>query len=220
MRFPTTLWAQLSSAGRGDPLALEDFCKRYRGPVFQFFLRKGFQREDSDDLTQEVFRHLLEKNLLARADRERGRFRCLLLAVASYLASDEVRRRNSAKRGGGVRHVHDSNLLDLVAGPAIPDEDFDRAWAENLLGLALERYRLECEKSGKPYFAVFRSFLKHQDSKKTAEETGLAPHLIKKYVYRSRVRLRQLVREEIERYSSTCEEFRQDVREVFDILRL
>ena len=59
---------------------MEELCRTYWFPLYVYVRRQTLTREDAEDLTQEFFSRLLEKNYLAKADRERGKFRTFLLA--------------------------------------------------------------------------------------------------------------------------------------------
>ena len=64
------------------------------------------------DLTQEFFARLLEKNALAAASPERGRFRRFLLAAIKNFLANQRDRAHALKRGGGARTLS----LDLEYG--------------------------------------------------------------------------------------------------------
>jgi len=59
--------------------ALEKLCHTYWFPLYAFARRQGNNPEDAQDLTQDFFARLLEKNYLAKADPDRGKFRTFLL---------------------------------------------------------------------------------------------------------------------------------------------
>jgi len=99
--------------------ALEQLCRTYWYPLYAFVRRKGHSPHDAQDLTQSFFARLLEKNYVAQADRERGRFRTYLLAALTHFLADEWDKARRLKRGG------DREIIS-----------FDAASAE-------ERYRLE-----------------------------------------------------------------------------
>jgi len=68
----------LHAAQDGSPqssAALAEVCQGYRVPLYAFVRRQGFDPHTAQDLTQEFFAKLIEKNYLAGADRQRGRFR-------------------------------------------------------------------------------------------------------------------------------------------------
>src|SRR5258708_36694583 len=81
--FGTTHWSVVLHAGRNDTTrsrdALGKLCQIYWFPVYAYVRRRGHSSHDAQDLTQEFFARLLEQNWVARADRERGRFRSFLL---------------------------------------------------------------------------------------------------------------------------------------------
>ena len=60
--------------------ALADLCGIYWYPLYAYVRRQGHSADDAQDLTQEFFVGLLDKDTLQVADRERGRFRSFLLA--------------------------------------------------------------------------------------------------------------------------------------------
>src|SRR5688500_14535571 len=59
-------------------VALAHLCQLYWHPVYAFVRRRGYSRDEAEDLTQGFFTQLLAKNYLLDADRERGRFRSFL----------------------------------------------------------------------------------------------------------------------------------------------
>ena len=81
--FPKTMWSEVvAAAGDSTPRsrqALENLCSIYWRPLYSYIRRYGHDREQAEDLTQAFFMRLLEKNYLNEYQRERGRFRSLLL---------------------------------------------------------------------------------------------------------------------------------------------
>ena len=82
--FATTHWSVVFAARDGDSsvafAALERLCRSYWRPVYAYIRREGCQPADAQDLTQEFFARLLEKNYLGAVDPAKGRFRSFLLA--------------------------------------------------------------------------------------------------------------------------------------------
>src|SRR6185295_17907583 len=91
--FATTHWSVvLAARDAASPLAeaaLAELCRTYWYPLYAFVRRKGHGPHDAQDLTQSFFARLLEKNYVAQADRERGRFRTYLLAALTHFLADE-----------------------------------------------------------------------------------------------------------------------------------
>src|SRR5262249_38419252 len=91
-RFPTTHWSRVVTAG--DPAApvaqeaLADLCAAYWYPLYAFFRQRGQPPEAAADLTQDYFARLLEKGVLAAADRRKGRFRTFLRTDCGFFLAD------------------------------------------------------------------------------------------------------------------------------------
>src|SRR6478672_6638106 len=83
--FATTHWSVVLAAGdRSSPeteAALSRLCQSYWFPIYAFVRKRGYSPEQAQDLTQEFFAAFLEKNHVAKAARERGRFRCFLMTL-------------------------------------------------------------------------------------------------------------------------------------------
>ena len=83
--FATTRWTKVLHAGRQDSPeageALAELCRVYWYPLYAYVRHQGFDVPTAQDLTQEFFAKLVEKNYLGLADRQRGRFRWFLLTA-------------------------------------------------------------------------------------------------------------------------------------------
>src|SRR3954468_8819003 len=92
-QFATTRWSLVLAAGdRESPesrQALEALCAAYWYPLYAYVRRQGYPADQAQDLTQEFFARLLEKDFLRAADRDRGRFRAFLLACVRHFLSNE-----------------------------------------------------------------------------------------------------------------------------------
>ena len=107
--FQPTRWSIVQRVRSGvesvSRAALEDLCRDYWQPLFSMALQEGLPREDAEDATQDFFCTVLNKELFAQADRERGLLRTFLRkCFANHLVSRH-RRGMAAVRGGGVNHV-------------------------------------------------------------------------------------------------------------------
>src|SRR4051794_7423793 len=90
--FPTTKWSRVLAAGdRQGPQtrdALAALCGAYWYPLYAYIRRRGHSAEAAQDLTQDFFAYLLERDVLSKADRDRGRFRSFLRTVCGNYLSD------------------------------------------------------------------------------------------------------------------------------------
>ena len=89
--FHTTRWSiVLSAQGKASRDAfqsLEALCRQYWPPLYAYVRHRGFAQHDAEDLTQAFFARLLEKEWLAAAKRECGRFRSFLLVALKRFAA-------------------------------------------------------------------------------------------------------------------------------------
>src|SRR5262245_29473306 len=103
--FTTThwsiVWAARQSDAPGSAEALEKLCRAYWTPLYAYIRWEGHRKEEAQDLTQEFFRWLLEKNQLAHLKHQDGKFRNFILTLLKNFLSDERDKANALKRGGG-----------------------------------------------------------------------------------------------------------------------
>jgi len=114
--FRTTHWSVVLAAGDQDSAhgreALARLCQTYWLPVYAFVRKRGHSPDQAKDLTQDFFGSFLEKNSVARAVRERGRFRSFLMTSVENFLRNAHDRSQAQKRGGGTLLV---SLDDLDA---------------------------------------------------------------------------------------------------------
>src|SRR5262245_15789794 len=91
--FATTHWSIVLAAGhQASPSAgkaLEDLCNGYWPPLYAYVRRRARDLHEAQDLTQAFFAQLLEKDYLASATPERGRFRAFLLTACKHFLSKQ-----------------------------------------------------------------------------------------------------------------------------------
>ncbi len=153
-RFPTTQWTLVGHAGlEFDPRrrdALDELLRRY-WPALKLHLtaKKRIDPNEADDLVQGfVESKLLEKNLVAAAERGRGKFRSLLATALENYVVNEMQRRGAKKRiADRASSLDEDGRGNLASGSATPDSTFDVAWARELLADVVRRVKQECEDS-------------------------------------------------------------------------
>jgi len=210
--FPHTRWSVvLAATQRPSPeadAALETICRAYWYPLYAFVRRSGQSPPDAQDLTQEFFRHLLEKRWLDSADRNKGRLRTFLVTALKHYLAKEWRRASAHKRGGGHTHVPMDTAFAESRYAAdgttqLPAETvFDQQWALTLLDLTTQRLEAEFVAAGKAgEFAILKNCLvaAHRaiDYASVASRLDLSEGAARVAVHRLRKRFRELYREEI-----------------------
>ncbi len=154
--FPSTRWSLVDRAGHlnaeAKREALGQLLVQYL-PALQAHLvhRRGLNPERADDLVQEfVTNKILEKDLIARADQQLGKFRTLLLTALDRFVKNQIRDEHAKKRAPsqGAILAFDERYEGLPAGQA-PSEAFDVAWARGVVAEAIRQMRTECEETGR-----------------------------------------------------------------------
>jgi len=218
--FVTTRWSLILSAvnlGSEEQKArdaLGELCRTYWRPIFLFVRGRGYSIEDAQDLTQDFFVTILKTNWLEHADRNRGRFRSLLLRSLQNFLINAAEKTHAHKRGGGAEFISwddwmaeaPSQLsLPAQALKSLPPERlFDLAWATTVVEHALHRLREECERKGKLW--LFQALSSHlTDGRdevsyaKLSPELGMEETAVKKQLHNMRQRYRSLLRDEVSR---------------------
>lgn len=212
-QFTTTHWSLVLRAGDEDSggraVALEQLCRVYWHPVYWFIRQhRANNHHDAQDLTQTFFAHLLGRDTLTRADREKGRFRTFLLGALTKVLANEWDKKQAAKRGGGIQHVSiDEATAEGFYGvepveSETPEKAFDRLWAAALLRQTLERLRKEYIEGGKAeFFAALEPALtgeRHPDFYPAiAAQLNTNESAIRVAVHRLRARFREVLRGEV-----------------------
>jgi DNA-directed RNA polymerase specialized sigma24 family protein len=74
-------------------------------PLYVYVRRRGNDPHEAEDLTQEFFARLLERQWLEGIQPEGGRFRSFLLTMLNRFLANEWDRTQAQKRGGGQTFV-------------------------------------------------------------------------------------------------------------------
>jgi DNA-directed RNA polymerase specialized sigma24 family protein len=154
-RFPTTAWSLVARAGQEGECqreALGQLLERYLPALHAHLVyRRGFRPEEADDLVQEfITGKIVEKDLIARADQELGKFRTFLLTALDRFVANQVRNQRAKKRSPGegmLVSMGDRDEAPREGGG--PSDVFDVAWARGVITQALEHVHQECEASGR-----------------------------------------------------------------------
>jgi RNA polymerase sigma factor (sigma-70 family) len=219
--FAATRWSLVLRAGQQSSphsrQALESLCGTYWYPLYAFVRRRVADVHEAQDLTQEFFATLLERNALGAADQERGRFRSFLLTAIKNFLADEWDNAKAQKRGGGRRAIS----LDFESGEGryslhtsddlSPDRLYEKQWALTLLDRVLSRLRDEFVAKGKEnQFESLKPFLAGDDDagsyQNAARALGISAAAARVAAHRTRRRYREILRAEIAETVANAEE--------------
>lgn len=232
-QFLTTHWSVVRQAGEsGSPQAtqaLETLCRSYWYPLYAYVRRNGHNPHDAQDLTQEFFARLLERNYLQLADRTQGRFRTFLLTSLKHFLINDWKKQSREKRGGGqkVLSLDETAETRFAAEPMTaqpPDSLYDRGWAAVLLDRAFSALRAEFEKSSKlDLFERLKVFVWGEKSALSyaamGEQMGMTENAVKVTVHRMRQRYGELLRAEVAETVESPDGINEELRYLVSIIR-
>lgn len=191
----------------------------YRNPVFQFIRSRGFSEQDCEDLTQLVFVELTKPSFLKKADREKGRFRTLVLSVTKHVIMDFVKRQKAKKRGGGVPVIHVESIRGEgddpfeAVDPKSLEDSFNHFWLANLMEKALQKLKATGVQKGKAYAEALT--MREFDGMSYAEiaaNLNVKESDVKNWIHHAKKHLRVFLEDAIREYSSTREEYEEEIR--------
>lgn len=150
--LPTTHWSELILAQDQDPdrrrAGLEQVLRRYQPALLSYlrFLRR-LPPDKVEDLVQGfIADRIIQGQLLDSVDRDRGRFRSYLLHVFDNYVANIFRTERTQRRGGSTTQID----ITRVDPPALRAHDqFEIAWAQELLKETLRRMEDECRAGGR-----------------------------------------------------------------------
>lgn len=233
-RFKTTRWTLvLRAKDDRDPLrgnALNDLCEAYWGPLYVYLRRKGRSTEDSRDIAQGFFAYLLEKGVVEKAARDRGKFRSFLIGVLENYLANEHRKAAALKRGGGALpfslDFDREERLDSIppADSSTPLDAYNRAWALAVMRRAFDSFRGESIKTqpGEHVEALvlhLQGPVDDQTNGDLAARLGRSPGEMKHLLTRSRRRLKELILDQLRETVETEADVEDELRDLFGFLR-
>ncbi len=233
--FASTHWSMVLLAAQSQsPEAAREatasFCQNYWPPLYTFLRRRGHPPGDAQDLTQAFFVHLLTKNTLERADREKGRLRTFLLGALQHFLANEHDRSQTLKRGGGQQLIPlDEHFAEAEAsmaandGPGGDGAAYDRHWAAALIESGWGRLHAELAAEGKErWLKELRPYLIGGDASLNQEQTaarlGVPVGTLRTALHRLRLRYRQALREEVARTVDGTAEIDEELRYLYGVL--
>jgi len=231
--FATTHWSVVLAAKGGASAsvdeALEKLCRAYWPPLYAYIRREGHDATEAQDLTQEFFARLLERDYLGRLDPQRGKFRSFLLAYAKHFLAEHREKARAQKRGGGQA------LLSLDAGEGeegylsepvdelTPEQIFERRWVQTLLQRAFDRLAAEYVTVDQAaLFEALKDFQPRQPGSQTyaqiAAGLGTTEAAVKSAMQRLRQRHREILRDVIAQTVSSASEVEEEIRHMRAVL--
>jgi RNA polymerase sigma-70 factor (ECF subfamily) len=231
--FQHTLWSRVLVAGGIDSpqsrQAIEELCRTYWYPIYAFLRRAGHERQQARDLTQGFFHYLLGRNLLGKADPDRGRFRSFLIGILKNFVHGEHDKDKALRRGGGAEivsideEVAEGRYAHEPSTNLSPEKLFDRRWALQVLEQAMGRLQTEYARSGmKDLLTRLQPYLTGDGEGSFAELGGRlnrSEGAARVLVHRLRERFRHLIRAVISDTVSDLEQVEMELKHLQAALR-
>jgi DNA-directed RNA polymerase specialized sigma24 family protein len=231
-RFATTQWGIVWRAQGRDTQqagALDKVCRVYWQPLYAYIRREGYGPEDAQDLTQEFFARLVQRNWLGHLEHQRGKFRSFLLTLLKHFLSDQRDRARAIKRGGGLTFVSLDDFTAEERGLVGPVEHltaehlYHRRWVQAILEESLDQLRSEYASTGRLNLYEQLSDLEAGDRQSpgyAAVAAGLemSESAVKSAVHRLRVRYRQILRQRVAETVGCAEDVGEEIRDLMNAL--
>jgi len=232
--FATTHWSVILLAcdtnSKDASEALERLCRSYWYPIYAHVRRQGKGPEDAQDLTQEFFARLLEKQYLKLADPQRGRFRTFLLTSLGRFVTTEWVKSRALKRGAGqtmsllMTQDGEERYRHEPADDSSPDKIYERRWAVTLLENVVAQLRTEYASLRKEeLFEGLKASIwgeaPEDGYRSLAGQLNMSENALRVAAHRMRERYRTLLREAVAQTVAAPEDVEDELRHLVSVLR-
>jgi RNA polymerase sigma-70 factor (ECF subfamily) len=232
-QFPTTHWSRIIAAGdRAAPearSALAELCQAYWYPIYALIRRRGHPPDEASDLTQDYFTRLLEKPVIAAADRSKGRFRTFLRTDCQHFLLDYHRRQRVRAVVLKTVSIDAEDAEDRYRFEPVdhmtPERLFDRTWALTLLDRVLGLLALEYAATDRAdVFDRLKIVLSQgkgaAPAAELAAQLGTTEGAIHTAVHRLRKRYREVLKDEIAATLDDPSEVDEEIQWLFEAIRI
>lgn len=210
-------------------LPREVLCRDYWYPVYAFIRRSGYQGNDTEDLTQDFFAHILTRPWFTGVHQSKGRFRSFLLISLSNFLRDRIDRKKALKRGGTYQHVPlnmgsaDARYSEAYIAEAQATEIYELEWANVIVEATLTRLEGEYRLAGKEaLYRHLKTFLTTEGDAsvyaKVSETLRTSIGNVRVGVHRLRKEYGALLREEVARTVAGADDVDEEMRQLRAVL--
>jgi RNA polymerase sigma factor (sigma-70 family) len=207
---------------------LSELCKACWYPIYALIRRRSHSPDESCDLTQDYFTRLLEKGVIAAADRSKGRFRAFLSTDCQHFLIDYHRRQRVRARVLKPVSIDaddaESRYRFEPADSFTPDRLFDRAWVMTLLDRVLGLLAQEYAQTGRAdVFDRLKVVLSQGKgalpAAELAAQLGTTEGAVYTAVHRLKKHYRTILQQEIAATLDDPSEVDEEIRWLFEAIR-
>ena len=191
-------------------------------------LKWSLDPEQAEDLTQEFFTAALEKDVIARFDPAKARFRTYLRLCVDGVAANARKAEHRLKRGGGVVMLPldfktaEGEVVTLEPAAATEDDLFYREWVRVLMERSVADLLQYAASNGRPVmFDVFARYdLVDDDAERPtytdiARALNLTPATVTNHLAAMRRRFRTIVLDRLRELTSSDDEWEAEAARLF-----
>ncbi len=236
-QFPVTRLSIVHSASSEDSTlrerAFAELAGLYWAPVYTHLrIQWRLSSDDAADATQEFMVRALTRELFAKYDERRARFRTYVRICLDSFMANELKASNRTKRSGSHVHIPLDEAEALTrpylvegTGDGKSVDVFDREWLRSLIARSLQAFERHCAATGKEvqYAMMVLHDIDSADSETKPSYSELAQRFdvpvtqVTNYLAWARRQLRERVLETLRSHSGSEEEFRDDARHYFGV---
>ena len=227
--FPATRWTVVLSAKEGGDearaRAMEGLARAYWQPIYAYLRGSGRTHEEAQDVVQGFFAHLLGRDFLRNVQPQGGRFRNFLLVCLRRWMRDEQGRVVNVKHRAEVvlQPWHDTVEASLTCPVTLPDEAFDRTWAEALVARAMAQLEENWAQRSALFAALRFTVEGHGDAEKyaaIAARLGMTEGAVNKAAHDLRKQFASQVRAEIRDTVARDDDVEEERRYLVRLMRM
>jgi RNA polymerase sigma factor (sigma-70 family) len=227
--FPRTRWTLVAKLHRADApgavQAWDELCRAYWKPVMDYLRRHHPSHDEAEDIAQEFFCKLVQKELLRDVSSGKGRLRAWLLMLLKRFMLNAQAHAHAQKRGGHLQKVSLDVQPDAGGGAEQSEEwevVFDRQWAFALIERVFGRLREEHQRPAQQRtFEVLRPLLLHLPPgglTNSAAKLDMSEGAVKVALHRLRQRFGTILREEVAATVASDEDVEDELRHLLRVI--
>jgi len=190
---------------------------------------KRLAPDRADDVIQDfVAKKILERDLIAQAKCDLGKFRTFLLKALNRFLFNQIRDRGAKKRAAAEGSEALGERAELVSSDFEASHAFDVAWARSVLAEAVERMRDHCQATGRmDVWGVFELRIlapilegaEPADYRELVKRFGLrSPSQASNVLMTAKRTYERVLRSVVAEYAEDAQEIDQEIGELREIL--
>ena len=167
----------------GDSQSLEVLIRRHLGPIYSFVYRYVGNRQDAEDITQEVFIKVWRN--LKKFDQQKS-FKTWIFSIAKNTAIDFLKKKKMIPFSEFDNEGGENTIIETLADPSsLPQELLEKAGMAQTLNAAMEKL------SSQYRMVLFLRYNDHFNFREIAESLGEPLNTIKSRHRRALVMLKE-----------------------------